>query len=146
MKCNSIHNQLIGYLDGEIDDDLRNKIEAHLKECDHCSEFLIRLKTAYDLIDEDKQLKYDPYMFTRLMGRMENRKPMIFKNKLQIAFQTIAFVAIIAIGIYSGILTGKSFSGESSVSADYQDEIYYLDELQHENMISVLLTDQIVQQ
>lgn len=146
MQCKSIHNQLTSYLDGELDNDLRNEIEMHLKECSHCSEFLTRLKKAYALVDEEKQLQHDPYMFTRMMARLEDQKPVIFKNKLQIAFQTIAFAAIIAIGIYSGILTGKNFSGESSVSADYQDEIYYLDELQHENMISVLLSDKNIQQ
>jgi len=141
MKCNSIHNQLIGYLDDEIDNDLRNEIEAHLKECSHCSEFLIRLKKAFDLVDEEKQMQHDPYMITRIIARLEDRKPMILKNKFRMAFQTVAFVALIAIGIYSGILIGKNFTNESPISADYQNEIYYLDELQHENMISVLLTD-----
>lgn len=141
MKCNSIHNQLIGYLDGEIDNGLRNEIEAHLKKCSHCSEFLTRLKKAFDLVDEEKQMQHDPYMFTRIMARLEDRKPVILKNKFRMAFQTVAFIALIAIGIYSGILIGKNFTNESPISADYQNEIYYLDELQHENMISVLLTD-----
>ena len=141
MKCNSIHNQLIGYLDDEIDNDLRSEIEAHLKECSRCSEFLTRLKKAFDMVDEEKQIQPDPYMITRIMARLDDRKSMLPKHKFRLAFQIVAFIAIIAIGIYSGILIGKNFTNESSVSADYQNEIYYLDELQHENIISVLLTD-----
>lgn len=146
MKCDTIHKQAIAYLDGSVDDGLRDQIEAHLKDCSHCSGFLNRMKNALNLIDEEKQVQHDPYMFTRIMAALDNPEPVILKNKFQVAFQTIAFIAIIAIGIYSGILTGKNFSDNHAVSVDYQNEIYYLDELQHENMISVLLTDQITQQ
>ena len=146
MECKSIHNHLTSYLDGETDSALRNKIEAHLKECSQCPELLIRLKKAYNLVEKEKELQPDPYMFTRIMAGTEDRKPAISGQNIKIAFQTIAYVAIIAIGIYSGVLAGMNFSGKSSISADYQDEIYYLDELQHEEMISVLLSDKNIQQ
>jgi hypothetical protein len=94
-----------------------------------------------DVIEKEKQIQYYPFMFTRIKARLEDQKQLVPKNKFQIAFQTMAFIAIIAIGIYSGILIAQNFSNQSSVSADYQNEIYYLDELQHENMISVLLSD-----
>jgi len=141
MTCNSIHNQLIGYLDGEINGDLRTEIESHLKECSHCSEFLIRLKKAFDLIEEEKQLHHDPYMFTRIMAGMEDRKPVMPGNKFRIVLQAAVSIVIIVTGIYTGIFIGDHFTKESPVSSDYQNEIYFLDELQHENMISVLLTD-----
>ncbi len=143
MKCNSVHKQMMAYLDGSADDDSRDRIEAHLKDCSHCSEFLKVLKRSLDQIDEEKLVKPDPYMFTRIMAGLEKPQPAISTSKLQVAFQAIAFIAIIAIGIYSGIITGKNFSDNKAVSVDYQNEIYYLDELQHENMISVFLTDQI---
>ncbi len=141
MKCNSIHIQLISYLEGELDNDLRNVVEAHLKACSQCSGLFIRLKKAFELVDEEKKIQHDPYMFTRIMARLEDRKPVIPKGKFQAVFQTLAFIAIIAAGIYSGILAGKNFTGESTISSDYQNEVYFLDELQHENMISVLLSD-----
>jgi anti-sigma factor RsiW len=141
VNCKLIRNQLIGYLDDKIDNDRRKEIEAHLKDCSHCSEFLIRLEKVYNLINEEKQVQHDPYMFTRIMARLEDRKPVILRNRFRMAFQTVAYIAIIVTGIYSGILIGKNFTNYSPVSADYQNEIYYLDELQHENMISVLLTD-----
>jgi predicted anti-sigma-YlaC factor YlaD len=146
MECKSIYSQLTGYLDGETDRDLQNKIEMHLKECKQCAEFLIRLKKAYNLVEKEKEVQPDPYMFTRIMAGIEDPNPAIPEKKVKIAFQAIAYAAIIVIGIYSGVLAGKNFSGKSSVSADYQDEIYYLDELQHEKMISVLLSDKNIQQ
>ena len=141
MNCRLVHNHLIDYLDDKIDNDMRKEIEAHLKDCSHCSEFLIWLKKAFNLINEEKQVKHDPYLLTRIMAKLEDRKPVILRNRFRMAFQTVAYIAIIVTGIYSGILIGKNFTNESPVSADYQNEIYYLDELQHENMISVLLTD-----
>jgi hypothetical protein len=94
-----------------------------------------------DVINEEKQIKQDPYMFTRIMAGLEDQKQVVVKNKLQLAFQTAVFVVLIVAGIYSGILLGKNFTGSNTLSADYQKEVYFLDELQHENMISVFLTD-----
>ncbi|MBN2213337.1 MAG: hypothetical protein JW723_03755 [Bacteroidales bacterium] len=93
------------------------------------------------VIDEEKQIQQDPYMFTRIMARFENRKQVVSNNKLQLAFQTLAFVVLIVAGIYSGIILGKNYTNRNALSADYQHEVYYLDELQHENMVSVFFSD-----
>jgi anti-sigma factor RsiW len=142
MKCKSIHIKLIRYLDGEIKGDLQHEIEAHLKTCSHCSELLVRLKKALDIIDEEKKIQYDPYMLTRIMARLEDQKEIVIRNRLQVAFQAIAFTVLIAAGIYSGIILGKDFSNRNAISGDYQNEVYFLDELQHENMVSVFLSDE----
>jgi len=35
--CQEIHEQLMGYLDKELDADLRDQVEAHLAECTECT-------------------------------------------------------------------------------------------------------------
>lgn len=95
-----------------------------------------------DVINEEKQIQQDPYMYTRIMARLEDQKQVVMKKKLQLAFQTAVFVALIVAGIFSGILLGKYFPDSNTLSADYQKEVYFLDELQHENMVSVFLTDE----
>ncbi len=94
-----------------------------------------------DAINEEKQIQQDPYMFTRIMARLETQKQVVLKNRLQLAFQKAVFVTLIVAGIYSGFLLGKNFPDRNALSADYQKEIYFLDEIQHENMVSVFLAD-----
>ena len=94
-----------------------------------------------DVIHEEKQIQQDPYMFTRIMAKLEDQKQVVLKNRLQLAFQTAVFVVLIVAGIYSGILLGKNYPDSNTLSADYQKEVYFIDELQHENMVSVFLTD-----
>ena len=36
VNCKSAVNQLSNYLDGDLDDELKRTIEAHIGKCQHC--------------------------------------------------------------------------------------------------------------
>lgn len=48
MSCNRNHEDLVAYLDGELDQASRQRLEQHLAECEHCSRSLEELRRAVE--------------------------------------------------------------------------------------------------
>ena len=46
MVCEQAVRLMAGYLDGALSDADRERLEAHLSECPHCSEHLAQLRIA----------------------------------------------------------------------------------------------------
>ena len=44
MDCREIRLNLVAYLDGEVDEDERARIEAHLASCPDCAAALVELR------------------------------------------------------------------------------------------------------
>jgi len=56
-KCLDYVNDLNDYIDGQIDSDLYQEIENHLKQCENCRIMVDTLKKTVSLCRENKELK-----------------------------------------------------------------------------------------
>ncbi|NOY88426.1 MAG: zf-HC2 domain-containing protein [FCB group bacterium] len=56
-KCLDYINDLNDYIDGQIDSDLYQEIENHLKQCENCRIMIDTLKKTVSLCREGKELK-----------------------------------------------------------------------------------------
>ncbi len=57
MSCEEVLDQLFAFLDSEVDDDLRERIEHHLERCRDCftrAEFERRLRERIQEASEEK--------------------------------------------------------------------------------------------
>lgn len=130
---------LLDYLDDNLATDLQKDVSSHLKTCEECSAYFGRLKHLPDVIAVDKQFQADPFIYTRVASKIDNK----IKQGIQLkpAFRTLIIAFTMLIGIYSGIWLGKSYNNKKTMAADYQEEVYFLNEFQHGDMMTVLLSD-----
>lgn len=50
LVCRDAVALMTSYLDGELDDRDRARLEAHLADCPHCSEYLAQLRVTIDAL------------------------------------------------------------------------------------------------
>lgn len=134
-----MHILLLDYLDDNLAADLQKDVLSHLESCAECSAYFSRFKNLPDVLAVEKQFKSDPFMYTRVASKLNNKiRPGI---RLKPVFQTMIIAIIMLFGIYSGIWLGKSYNNKKTVAADYQEEVYFINEFQHGDMMTVLLSD-----
>ena len=50
LVCRDAVALMTAYLDGELDDRARTRLETHLADCPHCSEYLAQLRVTIDVL------------------------------------------------------------------------------------------------
>ncbi len=53
MKCKEVKNNLISYLDGKVNKELKLLIEEHLKQCESCKAQVFLLNNIINLYKKD---------------------------------------------------------------------------------------------
>ena len=66
MKCNKVIREISGYLDGELDSELRQTLEAHLTYCNHCHTVYDSTKKTIELYCDGKLFALPEEVRTRL--------------------------------------------------------------------------------
>ncbi len=56
MKCKKVIQEISSYLDGELDEELKRSLEAHLKACHHC-------QVIFDTTQKTIELYCDGHVF-----------------------------------------------------------------------------------
>ncbi len=113
MKCKEIHNQINPYLSGLLDDKKRELFESHIEACVLCKQLINEVNATIISADDEQRLQPDPFLATRLLQDIENRKENRLFAKVQRILQPVALVALLFIGAYLGIGLGNSFVSES---------------------------------
>ncbi|HUX10547.1 MAG TPA: zf-HC2 domain-containing protein [Terriglobia bacterium] len=54
MNCRNAIQQISGYLDGNLDDDLKRTLEVHLNGCHHCKAVFDTTRKTVDLYCDGK--------------------------------------------------------------------------------------------
>lgn len=139
MKCHIIRNLLMDYREENLPVDRLSMVKDHLSSCSGCKEFYIRFSSALDQLDKVPDVKFDPFMFTRIQAAIANRKQEKRPFSM-IMLQPVLAVLIVFLIVLAGIRIGTSYSNESSLATDYQTELYYLNEIHSENIENIVLT------
>lgn len=140
MKCKTLRNDLIFYAEDSISAERRQLIDSHLEECSECREFLIFLKQSVKVIEKDKEISSNPFLYTRILTKIDANEHQTsgYSKRLIPAF---AFSIILAASILGGVYLGKLYSENTSrYSSDLQEEISYLDEIKQESIETFFLT------
>ncbi|WP_109302210.1 zf-HC2 domain-containing protein [Aquimarina sp. AU474] len=126
MNCKQIENQLIDYLDKNLDISTYQKIDLHLKSCENCTIALQELKSVFKAINEtpeeipDNSLKVNfEEMLQKEKVALESSKVVslhgkknIWKTALQIA---ATITLIVSAYFYGKTQQDESFSQEIAV-------------------------------
>ncbi len=138
MKCKILNNDLILYAEDSLPSERRDTLESHLKECSECREFLVFLRESMVIIEQDKVVDHNPFLYTRIMAKLEPKERYSHVKKL---IPALTFSLILLAGIFVGIDLGKYFFGNNPpYSADLHEEIRYLDDIKQEPIETFFIT------
>ena len=73
MKCNKAIKEISGYLDGELDAELKVTLEAHLTYCNHCHAVYDSTKKTIEIYCDDKLFSLPEEVRTRLHEALKRK-------------------------------------------------------------------------
>lgn len=142
MKCKNLHKKLIFFLEGDLSPAKMNEVQNHLVGCSSCASFAKELKLTLGIIEIEKNPEINPYFYTRLKAKLENRaeSPVLGRLILAKVLQPAIFSILLIIGIYLGIKIGQPASSKQySITLMQNQEIPYLNEMAAETIESSLM-------
>jgi predicted anti-sigma-YlaC factor YlaD len=155
MKCNKIHKILYRYQLEELPPQLKKEIDKHLINCPECSALYTKLSQTLNHLNDKDTLPDQPFYYTRLKQRMENKKEQtesvwgigLVKKIIQPAIYMVSLVLAVYIGILigSGTDSYKSKLAKNEIlEEDYIEafvEYQYLNDFQIESIENVLISE-----
>jgi anti-sigma factor RsiW len=140
MKHESIHKDLIFYLDNELSVEKRTAVEKHLEECADCRGFLAFLKEGIQIIDKEKNPEVSPFFYTRLSARLDEKPDRQVQSQWARLAQPAFFSLVLLAGIYGGMKLGSNASSPK-VNQPTTSSIQMLNDFADEPIESFLLDE-----
>ncbi len=125
MNCQLCQKEMDAYLRGKLPGGSMIQVENHLEICSECAESFRLVKLATNVINEEKDLKPNPFLVTKIMAGIEEAEQKhesnisipIYRNLFKSALMTGSIAAAMVIGIlignlYKPVPTVKSFPAE----------------------------------
>ncbi len=71
LDCKHIWRELSNYLEGDISDEVRREVEAHVAQCQHCAALLDSTHNVLVLIADERRMELPLGFNARLRARLE---------------------------------------------------------------------------
>jgi anti-sigma factor RsiW len=71
ISCVHVWREISSYIDGDIDPELRRRMEEHFKGCEHCSAILDGTKNVVRLVGDGRVFDLPTGFSDRLKSRLE---------------------------------------------------------------------------
>ncbi|MBC8441855.1 MAG: zf-HC2 domain-containing protein [Deltaproteobacteria bacterium] len=125
--CNKIRQKLSAYQDGEVSQNQRESIDAHLRHCDACKNDLAALGQTTQLINSLPQILPDPGFTQRVMRSVADTSiwNRLLGKPLRLFPVPSAAAAMIMIGLLTGTLLGNLLIQNPSFSLGQSSPNYF---------------------
>lgn len=146
MKCNKPNRDLIFYVEDSLDPGRKKEITQHLSECDSCRNFVNELKQSLEIIEKEKRVETNPFLYSRIHSKIINYEHQVhtFRVFALKILRPVFIVLLIASCIFSGIKLGSFYrSSYTDEDSEVQVITYYLNDLQHEPVETILLSEEV---
>ena len=130
MDCKQINDKLIFYVEKSLNDDEIAMVKSHIDSCDSCKQISKTLEASLKIIEDEKNIKTNPFLHTRVMQEIENRKQSNYgvSFSLRKSIQPVLYSAALIIGISFGIGLGNlTTNNNNTLANNSQDEIFFND-------------------
>jgi hypothetical protein len=106
VNCEHVWREVSNYLEGEVDPALRAAMEAHFKECKHCTAVLDGTRNVVQLYGDDRLLEVPIGFSQRLQHRLtQQTSAPRFRNVRPAWIMAFAAAALVAGGLALGNAT-----------------------------------------
>lgn len=119
MKCDFINENILDYLDDQLDPESRESFEDHLSQCHSCQNLVSEIRLTYQLVTEDRQLSIGESFVEDTISRLHKKEARVIPM-LSNVIKPIAVAASIALGIIIGNGELSVLSSNSIVSEEEQ--------------------------
>jgi hypothetical protein len=135
MNCKETERLMTGYLNGTLTAENKVSVDIHLEKCRMCSVLVRELSYSDNIIIEEKKMKSNPFLATRVMASIDNLE--ISTEHLQVsvwkrALQPAIITSLIIIGIFIGYKMGGLYT-----SGNHQqtvNESAYINDIEMESL------------
>ena len=139
MECSKIHNDLIFFIEGSLDERRSAEIEQHLASCRECSAFADMLRASLGVIEEERNIPVDQGFADRIIAEVDSRERKQKTRTLSI-LRYVAAAAVIIFGVFTGMNIARLASGyQDEAPAGIDEEAYYLNDMYQEPIESFFL-------
>lgn len=107
MKCKRCHNDLIFYLEGQLDPPRAAQVEKHLEECPSCRDFAALLRETLSVVAAERNPETSPFFYTRVKARLSHSSGVADRPLWARWLQPAFFTLLLLLGIFSGIKIGQ---------------------------------------
>jgi hypothetical protein len=73
ISCVEVWHELSNYVDGDVDPELRRRMEEHFKACEHCSAILDGTKNVLRLVGDGRAFDLPEGFSDRLKKRLKDK-------------------------------------------------------------------------
>lgn len=143
MECKKCHSQLSDYLEGKLNMQKMQAMAAHLNVCSDCHSFASFLKSTFDIIQEEKQIQPDAFMYSRIMAGIVSIPA---RGKVKNNFLTLRWITAVAaglvllIGVFGGLGLGRVLTpSEQPDESELSGFAYLINDLETEPIENFLL-------
>jgi len=103
VNCEHVWQEISNYLEGEVDPALRATMEAHFKECKHCTAVLDGTRNVVQLYGDDRLFELPAGFSQRLQRRLADETSSSgFRSARSLWMLAVAATALIAGGLTLG--------------------------------------------
>lgn len=139
MECSKIHNDLIFFIEGSLDERRSAEIEQHLASCKECSAFADMLRASLGVIEEERNIPVDQGFADRIIAKVDSRERKQKTRTLSI-LRYVAAAAVIIFGVFTGMNIARLASAyQDEVPAGIGEEAYYINDMYQEPIESFFL-------
>ena len=139
MECSKVHNELIFFIEGNLDEKRSAEIKEHLADCRECSAFADMLRESLDVIEEEKSIPEDKGFADRIIAKIDSGERTQKPRTLNI-LRYAAAAAVIIFGVFTGMNIARLASGyQGNGSGEISEEVYYLNDMYQEPIESFFL-------
>lgn len=111
MKCKEFQNNILFYIEGDLDKRFSKEFEWHLEVCNHCMQLFKKVADNYSLLANDKITESNPFFFTRVEAAIasgkENRNISILSSTKGAVLQWVTYLIIGVFALFIGYLIAK---------------------------------------
>lgn len=77
LDCKHIWRELSNYLEGDISEEVRREVEAHVAQCRHCAALLDSTHNVLVLVADERRMELPLGFNARLRARLEREMAMV---------------------------------------------------------------------
>lgn len=135
MNCNECQTKITSYPEEKTSPETLRSIKTHLESCKNCRSFYAASGWVDAFVAEEKQVKVNPFMATRVLAQIEKQKAAkagsVFIHSLNP--QPLLVAASIVLALFLGVSAG-SFYQPTNIAEQVPEELLYLNDAEMESL------------
>lgn len=132
------------YISESLHGDVKSDVRTHLDGCQKCSKLYTVLLLSNKIISQEREIKSNPFLATRVMTHIESEEA--FTSKLRSfglvrILQPVFLSAFIVLALFIGIYAGNSYQPKTMAQNTIPEELLLMDDASMESL-NLILTEE----